>query len=107
MPSNESDDEERGFRHVEALFHDIAKEGIYPLTKTQNRKQALCSYAERKDIIKYMRVKESYKINTKHIVLVDDVLTSGATIFSAAKLLEITNFEILVLLFNHHNYDLK
>ena len=104
MPSNESDDEERGFRHVEALFHDIAKEGMYPLTKMQKRKQALCSYAERKEIIKYMKVKEGYKLNLERVVLVDDVLTSGSTIFSAAKLLNISKFEVLVLLFNHHNY---
>ena len=108
MPSTESDDEERGFRHVEELFHDISKEGIYPLTKTQKRKQALCTYAERKGIIQYMKLKDDYKVDgNKRIVLVDDVLTSGATIFSAAKLLGLTNFEILVVLFNHHNYEQK
>lgn len=106
MPSNASDDEERGFRHVETLFYGVSKEGYYPLIKTQKRKQALCSYQERKEIIKYMKPSGEYKVdNKKRIVLVDDVLTSGSTIFSAAKILGISNFEILVLLFNHHNYE--
>lgn len=105
MPSTEEDDEERGFRHVEVLFHDIAK-GYYPLTKIQKRKQALCSYTERQEIIKYLKVNDNYEYDSKQsYIVVDDVITSGSTVFSAAKLLGLENFSILVLLFNHFNHE--
>ena len=53
-----------------------------------------------KEIIKYMKVKESYTFNLERVVLVDDVLTSGNTLKTCAELLTkagITKIKLLTI----------
>ncbi len=101
MPSNKEDDEERGFKHVEVLFHDISKEGIYPLEKAKKHKQALLKLQERRKIKEVLKVRDDFRIPTGKIVLVDDIISSGSTLRAAKELLGIRECEILVLLWNH------
>lgn len=106
MPSSEEDDEERGFRHVEALFHDIARTSEYPLFKIKKHKQALLKLNERKKIKEILQVHDNFELPKGKIVLVDDIISSGSTLMAAKELLGIKECEFLVL-FNNHKEELK
>ena len=102
MPSHKDADEERGFNHVEKLFSSIGKAYYNPLEKISEKKQAHASFQERKNIKKNFRVIQEIS-KDKKIVLVDDIVTSGATILAAKELLGIDSCEILTILWNHQD----
>lgn len=110
MPSSKEADEERGFRHLEVLFGKISKKSSYPLYKKVNYKQSRLSLEERGNVIQRLGVheKEVKRLAGERIVLVDDVMTSGATLKGAKTLLGLANCEMLVCLYRPldvSNYD--
>lgn len=103
MPSTDEDDEERGFKHLEVLYNHISNKYYSPFRKDFKRKQALCTYQERKEVFKYIHLKEEYKFlcGDDEIVLVDDVMTSGSTLLAGRNLLSLSENSVLVLTYNH------
>lgn len=108
MPSFIDDDIKRGFNHVEELFRGIGKAYISPLYKKSDHKQAIS--IERKKIKNSLRLKADFNLEclkNQKILLVDDVLTSGATLNTAINLLQLNEYEILVCLWAKQKADLK
>lgn len=88
IPSFHLDDKVRGFNHVEEIFKRLNLPIIKVLEKTKDIKQVDVNAEERKNIKKYLKVKDIDKIYNKKILLVDDVITTGSTLKSAIELLK-------------------
>lgn len=102
MPSNKEDDEERGFKHLPVLFEGITKKEVYPLYKKVRYKQSKYNKQDRSHVKERLGVDESLREILQHqrVVLVDDVMSSGATLEAARELLGLQEVELLVCLYN-------
>lgn len=87
-PSFHERDERRGFNHVVAIFEQLGLPIERCLVKTEDRKQADLSKAERQLIFKAIKLDEGAKLVGKRVLLVDDVCTTGSTISACIHLLE-------------------
>ncbi len=99
MPSSKEKMMERGFLPLKEMLSECTIPIIEPFYKINNHKQSLQSLEDRKLISQVMYRNEAINIPKTPLLLVDDVCTSGSTIFSAYhKLLPHTyNVEALVL----------
>ncbi|MBQ9986890.1 MAG: hypothetical protein IJP28_00780 [Erysipelotrichales bacterium] len=102
MPSHREDDEERGFKHLPVLFENITRNEVYPLYKKVRYKQSKYTKQDRVRVRERLGVDEELKntLRNKKVVLVDDVMSSGATLEAARELLELVDVELLVCLYN-------
>ena len=99
-PSYYEDNEKRGFNHVERIFSLLNLEIVNLFIKTEHHKQAMIRTNERRDIYKYLKVKDNIDISNKKVLLVDDVFTSGSTMSSMINLVKKMNpkkIEFLVM----------
>lgn len=99
MPSWYEDDERRGFNHVEELFRGIGKNMICPFQKIAPHKQALQTKRNRTTIESVIQINSQvpwHEMKEKHILFIDDVMTTGATLHHCAALLEQQQAEVLV-----------
>ena len=88
IPSFKDDDDDREFNHVEEMFKFLKLKSMKLLIKTGSFKQALNSFEKRKQIEKYLSLKEKPSLVNKKILLVDDVYTTGSTMRAAIKLIK-------------------
>lgn len=88
IPSYIEDDEIREFNHVEEIFKYLKLPMLKLLVKTEKVKQALLNSEERKQVANHLALREEPNLSNKHILLVDDVYTTGATMKAAIKLIE-------------------
>ncbi len=86
MPSSISKQQKRGFSHLKEIFACLNMDMIEPFIKIDDIDQKSLNMSERKNIIKKIKLKEGIIIPPK-ILLVDDVITSGATLSTAINLL--------------------
>ena len=107
VPSYKNDDEERGFNHVVEAFKSLKIKTLDLLEKTAHHKQAERGAKRRKDIRKYLRVKEQIDLSKKKILIVDDIYTTGATIKAAINLVEKLNPKTIKVLVLAKTIDLK
>lgn len=80
MPSSYEKIEERNFHHMLEMLNKCKLPIMDPFEKISNHKQSLQSFEERQNIGTYIRIKPNAKLLEKPILLVDDVITTGATI---------------------------
>ena len=79
---------QRGFLPLEEIFNSINIKIYFPLYKALDFKQSKHSKKERAQIEKIIQRKNIYPIALKNILLVDDVLTTGATLHRSCELLK-------------------
>jgi predicted amidophosphoribosyltransferase len=99
-PSYAQHDQTRGFNHVEEIFKSLRLPIIKAIVKTADVKQADLNRADRESIAHYLQWDEQFIINNKRILLVDDVMTTGATLRGCLALIKEKRprkVEILVL----------
>ena len=87
VPSYYKDDLKREFNHVVEIFKILKLPMQKILRKTKGVKQANSTSKQRKDISKYLTIKNS-DLSGKKVLIVDDVYTTGSTMKAAIKLVE-------------------
>ena len=91
IPSYKNDDELRGFNHVMEIFNKMGLKVLDILEKTEKHKQATSTVNSRHEIYKFLTLKEQVDLSNKHVLLVDDIYTTGSTMKSAIMLIEKLN----------------
>ena len=87
-PSSKVDDEKRGFNHVIEIYKCLGLEMVDVIKKTSKEKQ---SDKTSKDRLKVNKNIESYNIEQvkdKKVLIVDDIYTTGATMFRSIELVK-------------------
>lgn len=97
MPSSKEKMEKRGFHTLKELTDDISLNKVELFEKTKDMKQSLQSYEKRKEIGKYITLKDNVKIPETNLLLIDDVCTTGSTLLCAYSLLKNHKYEIKAL----------
>ena len=87
VPSYYKDDLKREFNHVVEIFKILKLPMLKILRKTKGVKQANSTSKQRKDISKYLTIKNT-DLSGKKVLIVDDVYTTGSTMKAAIKLVE-------------------
>ena len=87
VPSYYKDDLKREFNHVVEIFKILKLPMLKILRKTKGVKQANSTSKQRKDISKYLTIKNS-DLSGKKVLIVDDVYTTGSTMKATIKLVE-------------------
>ncbi len=85
-PSSKLDDEKRGFNHVVEIYKCLGLTMENVVIKTSKDKQSSKTSKERLKIDNVLIGKNLEKIRNKKVLIVDDIYTTGATIF---KMIEI------------------
>lgn len=91
IPSYKGDDELRGFNHVMEIFNKMGLTVLDILEKTEKHKQAISTVNARHEIYKFLAVKQTVDLSNKHVLIVDDVYTTGSTMKSAINVIEKLN----------------
>lgn len=91
IPSYKNDDELRGFNHVIEIYKRMGLTVLDILEKTEKHKQAISTVDERHKVYKFLAVKTPIDLSKKHVLIVDDVYTTGSTMKSAINLIEKLN----------------
>lgn len=95
VPSSSEMVAKRGFRHVNMLFSMLDLPVCDLIEKTDNVEQK--KSASRRDIGKHFRLRADQQASIGKILLVDDIVTTGASMVSCYRLLECKYSEIKCL----------
>ena len=99
-PSYHIDDEKRGFNHVVEIFKTLKLKMCPIISKLKPHKQSEHTSKGRLDIRHVLSIDKNVNLKGKNILLVDDILTTGSTLFSCVELLKTLHpkrIEILVV----------
>ena len=88
IPSYFEDDQKRGFNHVVEIFKCLDLEMYTCLIKTENIKQKELNYEDRQKIGDILKFDQKFKVKNKKILIVDDVITTGASMKAAIKIMK-------------------
>ncbi len=83
IPSNKHSDAQRGFNHVVEMFNFLKLKRLDILKKVGDDKQANNSYRKRKEAGKHIVLSKRVDLTNKKILIVDDVITTGSTLYAA------------------------
>lgn len=88
IPLSEERLYERGFNQAEALITIAGFEPTRLLSRVHTEKQSKKSRSERIHIEQVFKLETDLNLNSKTIVLIDDIYTTGSTLRHAAKILK-------------------
>ncbi|OLP66660.1 hypothetical protein BACPU_00190 [Bacillus pumilus] len=88
IPLSEERLKERGFNQSEVLASLIGVTTIQPLIKIHQRKQSKKNKNERIDQTGLFQLKQQNTVLQRDVILIDDIYTTGATIYDAARVLK-------------------
>ena len=100
IPSYIEDDKKRGFNHVLEAFKKVGLEVLPIIEKTAHQKQADQTAKKRKEIGKYLALKEKINLENTKVLIVDDIYTTGSTTRATINMIERLNpkdIKVLVL----------
>ena len=92
-PSHVSHDLERGFRPVEEIFKVLGLPLINLFIKTNEVKQVELSVEERKEVSKYIKLKENFNLKNQKIFM-----TTGSTLKAMVEILKEENVKKIKIL---------
>ncbi len=81
-PSYYLSDHARGFNHTKAIFSVLKLPFLDLAYKNKRYKQSQQLLKQRDDISFIININNGFKIKNKNILIVDDVMTTGATLFT-------------------------
>ena len=87
-PSYEEKNKIRGYNQVVEMFKPLNLEINDCLFKKEDVSQHLRSYKERQKISEIIGIKEGINLENKRVLLVDDIMTTGATLKTCINLLK-------------------
>lgn len=99
-PSSQDDNERRGFAPVETIaktFSDQIFDGLY---KKEKYKQSDLTYQERTKVNQKIGIRNGKNLKGKKVLILDDVVTSGSTLYTCLSLVlaqKPQSVELLVL----------
>lgn len=88
IPSNKIEDQKRGFNHVKEICSTLKLPVLDVLEKHTREKQSSKTSKDRLKIEKYLTIKNKEILYGKKVLLVDDIYTTGATMFKAIELVK-------------------
>lgn len=100
IPTGNKGEEKRGYNHTEEIARGIARAGkafgvkmtVVPCLEKKIGIKAQVdagdAYARKKNMQQAMRVTQKSLVRGKHVVVIDDVITTGATMREALRVLE-------------------
>lgn len=97
-PSSLEDNEQRGFSPIENIASCFSSHIFTGLYKTTRYKQSDLSYEERQRAHERMNIHGGNMLTGKKVLILDDVVTSGSTLFSCLSLVLKYNPTIVELL---------
>ena len=99
IPSHDLDDQRRGFNHVVSIFEGLNLRMMKIIKKRIQKKQATSSKGTRIDVDNVFSIDTNAKLKDKKVLVVDDVFTTGATLYKCLELVkQLKPKEIKVLL---------
>ena len=99
-PSTDEANKKRGFNHVVEIFKSLKLKMLPIIHKTKSHKQSDHTAKGRRDITHVLSIDKNVNLKDKKILLVDDIMTTGSTLFSCVELLKKLHpkkIEILVI----------
>lgn len=109
-PSSNEDNQKRGFAPVESIFKSIHENVFTGLYKKETYKQSELNFVERSHVKDKIGIENGEMLRGKKILIVDDVLTSGSTLYTCLNLVLLynpTHVELLVLSTRRNINDLR
>ena len=88
IPSYFEDDQKRCFNHVVEIFKCLDLKMYRCLIKTENIKQKELNYEDRQKIGDILEFDKNFVVKNKKILIVDDVITTGASMKAAIKIIK-------------------
>ena len=86
-PSSKKNLERRGFQHVILMFEQCGIPILDCFEKKTDTSQKKATLKERFEISETLVLKENIQLPEKRLVLIDDIVTTGSTLFALQKLL--------------------
>lgn len=81
VPSTQTSFSRRGFDHMKMIASCMGLEVLdNVLSKMESPKQSLLNFEERRDVSKYLKVKNIDNIKDRKVILIDDVVTTGSSL---------------------------
>ena len=99
-PSSKEDNEKRGFSPIETIAKTFSSHVFTGLYKREKYKQSDLSYEERKNVSSKIGIRNGEELKDKKVLILDDVVTSGSTLYTCLKLVleyQPKSVELLVL----------